>query len=652
MAVILVVLLTAAKTVYASGLVDETVNTKNEFSKYPVNNYQLDYFVDSSWDWLPWNWGDGIGKSVMYAVYAITNFLWLVSVYLSYATGYLIQQAYSLDFIKDTTNAIGKNMQLIAGVSKNGFSNDGFYPGTILLLILIVGVYVAYVGLIKRETSNALSAVINFVMIFLVSASFIAYAPSYISKINEFSSDISTSALNTGSKMIMSNKKASSKDGVDAIRDTLFTVQVKQPWTLLQFGDSDPKKVGEKRITELVKTDPFKDKGKARTELVKAEIEDKDNDNLSAVKTINRLGVTTFVVIFNIAITIFVFMLIAIMIFSQVLFIIYAVFLPISCLLAMIPSFNNLMKTTVMRLFNTIMMRAGITLVLTMAFCLSTMIYGLSATTPFFLVAFLQIVTFGGIWFKLGDLMGMMQLHSSDSQNGANRIVRRSHRMIRQLVGNAALGNAIGRGLKHSNSPSDQSDKSNKQIPKHGQKSPDKRQPKKKAMEKTGRKVGDLIDTNRKLKNMAKRSKDNLKDLPTNTKYGLHQSKETAKNSVKKRANDFKQGFKNQRQENQHERELSTQRRREQLKNRKLALEPRSEPNIKSNDRQPSKPLKNDSLHLPLDNKPVLTKKTPPVINKAASIPPINKPLELTRQPLDKRSQPIPRNPKSRGTDQ
>lgn len=110
LAVVLVVLLTAANTVHASGLVDETVNTKNEFSKYPVNNYQLDYFVDSSWDWLPWNWGDGIGKSVMYAVYAITNFLWLVSVYLSYAAGYLIQQAYSLDFIKDTTDAIGKNM--------------------------------------------------------------------------------------------------------------------------------------------------------------------------------------------------------------------------------------------------------------------------------------------------------------------------------------------------------------------------------------------------------------------------------------------------------------------------------------------------------------------------------------------------------------
>lgn len=396
----------------------------------------------------------------------------------------------------------------------------------------------------------------------------------------------------------------------------------------------------------MVKTDPFKDKGKARTELVKTEIEDKDNDNLSAVKTINRLGVTTFVVIFNIAITIFVFMLVAIMIFSQVLFIIYAVFLPISCLLAMIPSFNNLMKTTIMRLFNTIMMRAGITLVLTMAFCLSTMIYGLSATTPFFLVAFLQIVTFGGIWFKLGDLMGMMQLHSSDSQNGANRIVRRSHRMIRQLVGNAALGNAIGRGLKRSNPDANDAKRPTKQ----GHKPPDKRQQKKPALEKAGRKVGDLIDTKRKLKHMAQRSKDNLKDLPINTRYGFHQSKEAAKNGTKKRVDDFKQGVKNQRQENQHDRELAAQKRREQMKDRKLALEPRPSPDTKPNDRQPSKSLKNDSLHLPLDNKFPSTKNPSFVTNKLTSTP-INKPLELTRRPLDKRSQPTPRKPKSRGTD-
>ena len=58
-----------------------------------------------------------------------------------------------------------------------------------------MGIYVAYTGLIKRETTKAVHAVINFLVVFILSASFIAYAPNYISKINDFSAGISSSAL-------------------------------------------------------------------------------------------------------------------------------------------------------------------------------------------------------------------------------------------------------------------------------------------------------------------------------------------------------------------------------------------------------------------------------------------------------------------------
>lgn len=96
--------------VQAAGLVDDTVNVANEYSRYPLENYQLDFYVDNSWGWLPWNWSDGIGKQVMYGLYAITNFIWTISLYVSNATGYLVQEAYSLDFISATADSIGKNM--------------------------------------------------------------------------------------------------------------------------------------------------------------------------------------------------------------------------------------------------------------------------------------------------------------------------------------------------------------------------------------------------------------------------------------------------------------------------------------------------------------------------------------------------------------
>lgn len=446
---VLVFLSITGTVAHAAGLVDNTVSDANTYSKYPLENYQLDFYVDSSWDWLPWNWLDGIGKSIQYGLYAITNFVWTVSLYISNATGYVVQEAYKLDFISDTASSIGKNIQTLAGVTSNGFSSEGFYVGFLLILILVMGIYVAYTGLLKRETTKAIHAVINFLVVFILSASFIAYAPNYISKINDFSADISSPALSLGTKIVLPDSNSKGKDSVDLIRDSLFSIQVKQPWLLLQYGESDIETLGSDRVESLLSVNPDTDD---REDVVIEEIEDKDNAYLSVTKTMTRLGMVVFLFIFNIGISAFVFLLTGMMIFSQVLFIIYAMFLPISFVLSMIPTYEGMAKKALTKLFNTVMMRAGITLIITTAFSISTMFYSISSGYPFFMVAFLQIVTFAGIYFKLGDLMTMFSLQSSDTQQVSRRIMRhpymflnrRARRLERKIGRTMAAGAAGG----------------------------------------------------------------------------------------------------------------------------------------------------------------------------------------------------------------
>ncbi|MEQ2484853.1 YtxH domain-containing protein [Agathobacter rectalis] len=445
---VLVFLSITGTVAHAAGLVDNTVSDANTYSKYPLENYQLDFYVDSSWDWLPWNWLDGIGKSIQYGLYAITNFVWTVSLYISNATGYVVQEAYKLDFISDTASSIGKNIQTLAGVTSNGFSSEGFYVGFLLILILVMGIYVAYTGLLKRETTKAIHAVINFLVVFILSASFIAYAPNYISKINDFSADISSSALSLGTKIVLPDSNSKGKDSVDLIRDSLFSIQVKQPWLLLQYGESDIETLGSDRVESLLSANPDTDD---REDVVIEEIEDKDNAYLSVTKTMTRLGMVVFLFIFNIGISAFVFLLTGMMIFSQVLFIIYAMFLPISFVLSMIPTYEGMAKKALTKLFNTVMMRAGITLIITTAFSISTMFYSISSGYPFFMVAFLQIVTFAGIYFKLGDLMTMFSLQSSDTQQVSRRIMRhpymflnRRARRLERKIGRIMAAGAAG----------------------------------------------------------------------------------------------------------------------------------------------------------------------------------------------------------------
>ena len=537
---------------HATGLVDDTINAENLYSKYPLSNYQLDFYVDNSWSWLPWNWLDGIGKSVQYGLYCITNFVWTISLYLSNATGYVVQEAYKLDFINDMADSIGKSIQTLAGVTENGFSSTGFYVGFLLLIILVVGMYVAYTGLIKRETSKALHAVINFVVVFVLSASFIAYAPDYIKKINEFSSDISTASLDLGTKIMLPNSDSEGKDSVDLIRDSLFSIQVQQPWLLLQFGNSNAEEIGTDRVEALVSASPEDEDGKTREEVVKTEIEDNDNNNLTIPQVVNRLGMVFFLLFFNLGITIFVFLLTGMMLFSQILFIIFAMFLPISFLLSMIPSYESMAKQAIVRVFNTIMTRAGITLIVTVAFSISSMFYNISTDYPFFMVAFLQIVCFAGIYMKLGDLMSMFSLNAGDSQSMGRSIFRRPYlfmrhraRRMEHRIARAVSAGGISGGVAGAVAGSAVA---GKRAERKNMASKENRGNTTSSMgQRAGSKVGAVLDTKNKVKDKANAVKENIKDMPTQTAYAVYSAKEKAKSSV----SDFKRGMVQEQQSRQ-----------------------------------------------------------------------------------------------------
>lgn len=567
--VTLVLLSLLGTVAHASGLVDDTVNADNLYSKYPLSNYQLDFYVDNSWSWLPWNWLDGIGKSVQYGLYCITNFVWTISLYLSNATGYVVQQAYKLDFINDMADSIGKSIQTLAGVTENGFSSSGFYVGFLLIIILIVGVYTAYTGLLKRETSKALHAVINFVVVFIVSASFIAYAPNYIQKINDFSSDISTASLDLGTKIMLPDSQSKGKDSVDLIRDSLFAIQVEKPWLLLQFGNSDTEEIGTDRVEALVSASPSDEDGETRENVVKTEIEDNDNDNLTIPQVVNRLGMVFFLLIFNLGITIFIFLLTGMMLFSQILFIIYAMFLPISFLLSMIPTYENMAKQAVVRVFNAIMTRAGITLIVTVAFSISSMFYNISTDYPFFMVAFLQIICFAGIYMKLGELMSMFSLNANDSQQIGRRIfrrpmvfmrhrARRMERRIARAVGAGSVAGAVaGASVARAGKPA------TNQPPK-------KRENTSASMgSRVGSAVGAVMDTKNKVRDSASSLKENVKDLPTQASYAVHSAKQKAQDNV----SDFKRGVVEERENRQEQRTQKRNLHRENISQKKQELQ-------------------------------------------------------------------------------
>ena len=233
-----------------------------------------------------------------------------------------------------------------------------------------------------------------------------------------------------------------------------------------------------------------------------------------------------------------------------------------------------MVKQAIVRVFNTIMTRAGITLIVTVAFSISSMFYNISTDYPFFMVAFLQIVCFAGIYMKLGDLMSMFSLNANDSQSMGRRIFRRpylfmrhrarrmEHRIARAVsaggisggVAGAVAGSAVaGKRAERKNTAS----KENRGniTSSMGQRA--------------GSKVGAVLDTKNKVKDKANAVKENIKDMPTQTAYAVYSAKEKAKSSV----SDFKRGMVQEQQSRQTGRLEKQEQHRQNIADKRMELQ-------------------------------------------------------------------------------
>lgn len=409
----------------ASGLVDVVIDSAHLYSRYELDNYQLDFYVDTAWSWLPWSWLDGIERSILYGVYCITDALWGFSKTISSFTGEVIGESYNLNLVGELSERLGKSMQSMAGISKAGLS-DGFLMGFLPWILLMVGVYVAYVGLVRREMSKAVSAVVNMIVIFAVTVGLIAYAPDYVASVNDFSADISKAALKVGTGFLMPGQTAPTEidDSVELVRDNLFTIQVYQPWLILQYGTSDIHAIGDARVENLLSKNPQSEYGSTREAVVIEEIETYGNLNMTVTNVGKRFGMTLLVILVNLIISVVVIMLCGSMLLSQIMFLLFAMVLPVSLVLAMFPTMGGLAKSSVLKVFNVILFRAGITLLTTIAFCISSMIYSIADSHSFLMIGYLQIVVFVGIYLKKNEILTMFTLQNTGEGDIQRSIMR------------------------------------------------------------------------------------------------------------------------------------------------------------------------------------------------------------------------------------
>ena len=380
----------------AAGWVDQTVDGTAEYSMHPLANYRLDAWVDESGDFL------GISTMGYGILNAIANMIFWIAKTLSYFFGWVLEQAYTVDFIGEMIDLISVNIQKIAGVDQNGFRATGLLPALAPILILLAGVYLIWVGAIKQQVVKAASNLAAFILVFILGMGAVAYSGSYLNMINDFQRGLNQEIMDISAQIVNDGDSS-----VSQMRDNLFIVMVKTPYLLFQYGTSNIDEIGEDRVEELLSAEPGSEE---RQNIVKVEVEERQNNSMKAENLGERVGMTLVVLVVDLIVGVCVMILSALMIMGQVLFVLYTSFFPVALTFSLFPSSGERLRRLLNKCMETIMIRPGITIILTLVFSLSMVCYNLSSGSSFFWMMFLQAVIYITAVYKCKELLGFVQI--------------------------------------------------------------------------------------------------------------------------------------------------------------------------------------------------------------------------------------------------
>lgn len=390
-----------------------------KYNEYPQHHYKLDTYVDTSGDWMPWNWADGSGKQIYIALMEIINSVWNVNVLLANFTMKIVQEAFELDFVSDVVDQIGQAVQNIAGFGPGGFMSNGLWPLLVTFVIGIIGAWATYVGMVKRETSRAWSGLLSSIIIFVFALGFFSNASTILKGINDWSSDIQSDMLAVSASIVNPGASYTQEEGIATIRNQMFDLMVKKPYLLMQYGTTE---VDKGRVNTILSVDPILDAEKRQEEAQK-EVEEKDNSMMSIDGISQRAGFVPLLFLANTIIGVFLLIISGTIILYQMIFLALVLFAPVPLLIALVPRWQQTAFDWAMKVLHAQLMKIAIALLLTILFGISAILYRATdnGDLGYLGMMLLQIICFVGIWAKRKELFNMVStaVNNVQSSTGA-----------------------------------------------------------------------------------------------------------------------------------------------------------------------------------------------------------------------------------------
>ncbi|HFJ9460144.1 TPA: CD3337/EF1877 family mobilome membrane protein [Bacillus cereus] len=394
-------LLFKAAPVYAEeeprpSLIDDIIPKNKEklkYEEYPPSSYGIDIYTPEGGfgeSLKFWKWGDKVKEQMVAVLFSLISIAWTVNLAVSTFVTSMVGQSMSLNIVADVGDKLGDVISKAAGF--NGSWGNGIYSELIGLMLALLACWVIWVGFVQRRQSEMLGGLLKALGILVFTLAFFANSSYIIKGLNTFSEQVNKTVLDSTQSISGASEGYSS--GIDSITDLTHTLLIKQPYTLLQFGTTDMKKIGDERIKKMLTTTNADE----RQKLLEYEVKDENNKILELDATFERGALVLLLFLINGPLWVVLGLCSMAMLFYQLMFIIVALMSPIMLLMALVPAWTGTAKRFLSELFRTLLMKVAIGFLITLMFWVSSILFSATDKYGYLVVAALQVLSFLGVW--------------------------------------------------------------------------------------------------------------------------------------------------------------------------------------------------------------------------------------------------------------
>lgn len=141
----------------------------------------------------------------------------------------IIRRTCGLSFVGSVTSDVKGDVRALTNIARGNFSSANFCINFLLLVVLIIKVCITCAKLVGQRADGTLRTIVGFIIIFILSTSFVTCTPSCVGGVGRFSSSVDATSLSLKAGVVLPGSSDRNGSDIRLVQGDLFSVRIRRP---------------------------------------------------------------------------------------------------------------------------------------------------------------------------------------------------------------------------------------------------------------------------------------------------------------------------------------------------------------------------------------------------------------------------------------